>query len=206
MTLIEIEKRFKECTRLTNMDLSKTPIRKSDYENQKQETIKELSDKFGFVPTPIFLVDIMIYMKYKEVNEFTTTCDLCAGYGQFTIRLLRMLNNIKHIDPIKFLYNNHTLTELQPFNCANLVYIFGPNINLYCGDSLNLKYSQENEKGILFFNEKDKVWDNNKLLDQLLTLPLVQNNLKLLSFIFDNINDEDKLNELFKRIKNETSM
>lgn len=141
-------------------------------------------------------------MKYKEITNKTITCDLCAGYGQFTIRLLRMLNNIKHIDPINFLYNNHTLTELQLPSCAKLIYIFGPNINLYVGDSLNMKFSDENDKGILFFNETNKQWIHNDLLDQLLTLKIVQNNLKLLLFIFDNLNNSNILNTLKNKLCN----
>lgn len=195
-TLEEIEKRFKECTELTDIDLSKTPIKKTDFKEQKQKTIKELSDRFGFVPTPIFLVDAMIYMKYKDINETTTTCDLCAGCGQYTIRLLRMLNNIKHIDPIQFLEKNHTITELQLRNCSALVYIFGPNINLYCGDSLNLKYSNEADEGILFFDEKEKIWKKNEIIDQLLEKNIVKNNIKILNSIFEYSSDNNILNKL----------
>lgn len=54
----------------------------------------------------------------------------------------------------------HYFTEFQFSNVAKLVYIFGPNINVYAGDSLNMKYAKDEDKGLLFFNEKLKSWLN----------------------------------------------
>ena len=177
------------------------PFKKDTYKEQKQETIKELSKKFGFVPTPIFLVDAMICMEIKNLKADSITCDFCSGVGQYTIRLLRYLKNKFDIDVEQFLTNNHYLTELQPENCAALVYIFGPKINLYVGDSLNLKYSTEDDKGILFFNDKTKVWEHNTLIDGLLTKETFNTNKQFLSFIFNNYKDSNKIVEFVNKIK-----
>lgn len=195
MTLEEIETKFKECTKLMSLNLVQFPIQKKDHKEQKQETIKELSKKFGFVPTPIFLVDAMICMEIKNLKADSITCDFCSGVGQYTVRLLRYLKNKFDIDVEQFLINNHYLTELQPENCAALVYIFGPKINLYVGDSMNLKYSTEDDKGILFFNEKNKKWFNDTLIDKLLTKNDINTNREILSYIFNNYKHSKKIVE-----------
>lgn len=194
MTLDQIEQRFCEVAKL-DIGLTVFPIKKEDYKEQKQETIKELSKKYGFVPTPIFLVDTMICMEMKNLKASSTTCDFCAGVGQYTIRLLRYLKNKYQIDVEDFLKNNHYITELQPENCAALVYIFGPKINLYVGDSMNLKYSTEDDKGILFFDEKNKKWENNSLIDKLLVKEDINTNREVLSYIFNNYKHSKKIAE-----------
>ena len=200
MTIDQMEKRFKEIADLHNIDLTKSLIRKSDYQIQQVKTRKEKSKKFGEVFTPLFLVDIMILMKFKEMTPETKTCDLCAGYGQFTIRLMRMLYNKFHMNVEEWLKNVHTLTELQMESCAKLVYVFGPDINLYAGDSLKLEHSDENDKGILFFNEETKKWYNNEFVDELIHIKYVKNNLKLLTFIFENNQNFEKLQKLKERL------
>ena len=200
MTIDQMEKRFKEIADLHNIDLTKSLIRKSDYQIQQVKTRKEKSKKFGEVFTPLFLVDIMILMKFKEMTPETKTCDLCSGYGQFTIRMMRMLYNKFHMNVEEWLKNIHTLTELQMESCAKLVYIFGPDINLYAGDSLKLEHSDENDKGILFFDEETKKWYNNELVDELIHIKYVKNNLKLLTFIFENNQNFEKLQKLKERL------
>jgi len=208
MTINQIEQRFKEISNLHDVDLSKSLIKKSDCPIQQVKTRKDKSKEFGEVFTPLFLVDIMILMKFKDITPKTKTCDLCAGYGQFTIRLMRMLYNKFKIDVNDWLKNIHTLTEIQPESCAKLVYIFGPDINLYDGDSMMLEYSDENDSGILFFDEEAKKWYNNELVNELIHKNIVKNNLKLLTFIFENnmnIERLKKLNERLneKKLKNE---
>lgn len=201
MTLEQIEQRFCEVAKL-DIGLTVFPIKKEDYKEQKQETIKELSKKYGFVPTPIFLVDTMICMEMKNLKATSTTCDFCAGVGQYTIRLLRYLYNKFQIDVEDFLKNNHYITELQAENCAALVYTFGPNINLYVGDSMNLKYSDEEDKGILFFDEKNKKWFNDPLIDKLLIKETFNSNREFLSYLFNNYKDKNKIIEYITKIKN----
>lgn len=200
MTIDQIEKRFKEITELHDIDLTKSLIKKADYKVQQVKTRKEKSKNFGEVFTPLFLVDIMILMKFKEMTPETKTCDLCSGYGQFTIRMMRMLYNKFHMNVEEWLKNVHTLTELQMESCAKLVYIFGPDINLYAGDSLKLEHSDENDKGILFFNEETKKWYNNELVDELIHIKSVKNNLQLLTFIFENNQNSEKLQKLKERL------
>ena len=200
MTIDQIEKRFKEITELYDIDLTKSLIKKADYKVQQVKTRKEKSKNFGEVFTPLFLVDIMILMKFKEMTPETKTCDLCSGYGQFTIRMMRMLYNKFHMNVEEWLKNIHTLTELQMESCAKLVYIFGPDINLYAGDSLKLEHSDENDKGILFFNEETKKWYNNELVDELIHIKRVKNNLQLLTFIFENNQNSKKLQKLKERL------
>ena len=200
MTIEQNEKRFKEITELHDIDLTKSLIKKADYKVQQVKTRKEKSKNFGEVFTPLFLVDIMILMKFKEMTPETKTCDLCSGYGQFTIRMMRMLYNKFHMNVEEWLKNVHTLTELQMESCAKLVYIFGPDINLYAGDSLKLEHSDENDKGILFFNEETKKWYNNELVDELIHIKSVKNNLQLLTFIFENNQNSEKLQKLKERL------
>lgn len=195
-----IEQRFKEITNLNEMDLSKYPIRKGDYKNQQQKTTKEAAKERGYITTPIFLVDTMIAMKYKELTPTLQSCDLCAGEaGQFTIRLMRMLYNKFKMDVNDWLKNYHTLVELSPESCAKLVYIYGPNINLYCGDATKLSLTNEDDKGIMFF-DGDKTWKSNESLNKLLQLKTVQSSLKLLNFIFANHTQTDKLETLFNKL------
>ena len=200
MTIDQIEKRFKEITELHDIDLTKSLIRKDDYKVQQVKTRKEKSKNFGEVFTPLFFVFFMILMKFKEMTPETKTCDLCSGYGQFTIRMMRMLYNKFHMNVEEWLKNVHTLTELQMESCAKLVYIFGPDINLYAGDSLKLEHSDENDKGILFFNEETKKWYNNELVDELIHIKSVKNNLQLLTFIFENNQNSEKLQKLKERL------
>jgi hypothetical protein len=195
-----IEQRFKEITNLNEMDLSKYPIRKGDYKNQQQKTTKEAAKERGYITTPIFLVDTMIAMKYKELTPTLQSCDLCAGEaGQFTIRLMRMLYNKFKMDVNDWLENYHTLVELSPESCAKLVYIYGPNINLYCGDATKLSLTNEDDKGIMFF-DGDKTWKSNECVNKLLQLKVVQSSLKLLNFIFANHTQTDKLEALFNKL------
>ena len=200
MTIIDCENRFKEISGI-DVDLTKNLIKKTEFDVQQTKTNKQKSDEFGEVFTPLYLVDLMIELKFPILTSTSTTCDLCAGYGQFTIRLMRKLYNRLHINIEEWLEKYHTFTELQLESCAKLVYIFGPNINLYVGDSRNLKYAKASEYGILFFDEKEKQWKNNELLNELLTYSIVKNNLKLLTVIFKNINTEGKLVLLKNKLK-----
>ena len=73
MMITEIEQRFKEVTELNEMDLTKYPIRKSDYKNQQQKTTKEAAKERGYITTPIFLVDTMIATLCKAAICSTAT-------------------------------------------------------------------------------------------------------------------------------------
>lgn len=196
----EIEKRFLEIANL-QLDLSKSVIRKADYPKQQVTTRKDKSKEFGEVFTPLFIVDTMIALKFNEVTPTSQTCDLCAGYGQFTIRLMRRLFNTYKIDVLEWLKKYHTLTELQLESCAKLVYIFGPDINLFCGDSMKINDAKDTDFGILFYDEKQKSWYNNDLITELLHHKVVQKQLKLITFIFENYNNPEKLIKLKDKLQ-----
>lgn len=163
------ENRFKEVTGLKDLDLSTPHFTKG--ENQQQLTSKSDFKDFGWVCTPLWLVDEMLEPQIPNLTLTSTTCDACAGCGQFSIRLMRkMYNKIREMGASEdkanvwiqkvWLSKLHYFTEFQFSNVAKLIYIFGPNINVYAGDSLNMKYAKDEDKGLLFFNEKRKEWLN----------------------------------------------
>ena len=163
------ESRFKEVTGLFDIDLTLPSIPRNL--DSRQKTSKEETKLLGFVPTPLWLVDEMLEPEIGKLDFNSTTCDACAGCGQFSIRLMRKLHDrFISMGVIKekvdcwletcWLQKQHYFTEFQFTNVAKLIYIFGPSINVYVGDSLNMKYAEENEKGLLFFNEKRKEWLN----------------------------------------------
>lgn len=199
----DIEKRFKEVTNLLDINLSKYPIKKMDYENQQQKTSKESAKERGYITTPIFLVDTMIALKYKELTPTLQSCDLCAGEaGQFTIRLMRMLYNKFKMNVLDWLKDYHTLVELEPLSCSKLVYIYGPNINLFCGDATKLSFANEEDNGIRFFDENEKKWKENKLVNELIQKKVVYSSIKLLDFIFENHSNENRLKALQTKLSN----
>lgn len=106
--------------------------------NQQVKTNKKKSQQFGEVFTPLWLVDAMI--KQSKLNDFKkSTLDLCAGYGQFSIRLLRFFKNkFDDFDIKQYLKNNHYFCELQISSCYKLLKIFGYSINLFIGDANKL--------------------------------------------------------------------
>ena len=157
--IIDIESRWKEVTGLQHLDLSVSHFQKGD--DQQQQTTKEEYENWDFVCTPLWTVDEMIETNLA-IKLNSNTCDACCGCGQFSIRLMRKLYNKYpcEFDVNDWLKNHHTFTEFQFSNVAKLIYIFGTNINVYIGDSLNLKYSTEEESGLLFFDYKNKKWFN----------------------------------------------
>ena len=170
MAAIEsIETRFKEVTGLTHLDLSIPHFQKGD--NQQQKTTKSDFKNFGWVCTPLWLVDEMLEPQIPNLTLTSKTCDACSGCGQFSIRLMRkMYNKIREMGASEdnaniwiekvWLSKLHYFTEFQFSNVAKLIYIFGPQINVYAGDSLNMKYAKDEDKDLLFFNEKLKSWVN----------------------------------------------
>lgn len=195
----QIEQRFKEVTGLTHLDLSVPHFSKGD--NQQQSTTKEEYKKFGFVTTPLWLVDEMLEPEMGNLTLTSTTCDACSGCGQFSIRLMRKLHDkFINMGIVKekvnawitsvWLPKLHYFTEFQFSNVAKLIYIFGTNINIYIGDSLNMKYAGENDKGLLFFNPKEKKWVN--LPNLLPYIEPMKDDLTALLIVFDAL--EKRLN------------
>ena len=200
-TINEIESRFKEVTGLTDLDLSVRHFEKGD--NQQQKTTKEQYRDFGFVCTPLWLVDEMLEPEIPNLTLTSTTCDACSGCGQFSIRLMRKLHD-KFIkmgvveDKVNawitkvWLPKLHYFTEFQFSNVAKLIYIFGTSINVYVGDSLNMRFSssENTEFGLLFFNPKTKKWVN--LPNLLPYIEPMKDDLNALLIVFDAL--EKRLN------------
>ena len=192
MNIADIEKRFKEVTGLTNADLTLRNIPRGT--GLQQKTSKIEYKLYGYVTTPLWLVDEMIEPQMPNLTLTSTTCDACSGCGQFSIRLMRKLYDKfvgQGISDKKvstwvtkyWLTKLHYFTEFQFSNVAKLIYIFGPNINVYIGDSLNLKYSTEDDSGLLFFDASKKKWIN---LPKLLTyIEPMKDDLNALLLVFD---------------------
>lgn len=149
-----IEARFKDVAQLEG-DFSLMPMPKENHLQVK--TDKEKSDTFGEVFTPIWLVDQMLerVSDYEWRNKNKNTLDLCAGYGQFTIRMLRkkyaLMGN--KFDIKSFLFGTHYFSELQLTSCFKLLHIYSPKINLFIGDSKELKSLPENCSGIYIYKD-----------------------------------------------------
>lgn len=146
------ESRFKDVANLEG-DFSLMPMPK-EYHLQVS-TNKEKSDTFGEVFTPIWLVDSMLerVSDYDWRNENKITLDLCAGYGQFTIRMIRKKYQLmgENFNLKRFIQQTHYFSELQLSSCYKLLHIYHNNINLFIGDSKELKSLPENCTGIYYY-------------------------------------------------------
>ena len=166
-----IESRFKEVAQLEG-DLSVFPLTRENHLQVK--TDKQKSDTFGEVFTPLWLVDSMLerISDYDWRNSDKMTMDLCAGYGQFTVRMIRKKYNLlgKKFDISKFLQSfpsdvrenpaTHWFAELQLSSCYKLLYIYSTKINLAIGDAKELVSLPDNARGIMVFNSALKTWEN----------------------------------------------
>lgn len=164
LTLEKIEQKFLKIADL-NLDLSIFPIKQSS--DTQVKTDKDKSKAHGEVFTPIWLVDRMILksIKNRKSKLPETFLDLCAGYGQFSVRWLRLLKTIydkKNIefDVEKILKDKMYFSELQISSCYKLIEIFGiDNINLFIGDATNLnKLEDFKYRGIFIFSDKKQKW------------------------------------------------
>jgi hypothetical protein len=163
MKLEDIEARFKEVAGITT-DLTKFPLSKED--NQQTETDKHKSNTYGEVFTPLWLVDEMLLKldtieisAGEKIFKAKAPIDLCAGYGQFTIRMLRCIYEaMGGAVNIRTWLKKHSFSELQYESVYKLLYIFGVGTNIYIGDAQFLNTLDENDKGI--FIHDGKSWIN----------------------------------------------
>jgi len=153
----EIEERFKEVAGI-DCDLSSFPL--DNNLDSQTETRKKQSKKHGEVFTPLYLVDEMINKvddsRYEEISE---TLDLCGGYGQFTIRLIRKYYSIhgESFD-LDLFFENHWINELQKSSAYKLLYIFGNKLNLAMGDALHLGELPNSARGVYQYSSSAKKW------------------------------------------------
>jgi len=169
-----IEKRFQEVAELEG-DLSIFPLTRENHLQVK--TDKEKSDTFGEVFTPLWLVDSMLerISDYDWRNPDKITMDLCAGYGQFTVRMIRKKFNLmgSKFDISKFLQSypsdvrktpaTHWFAELQLSSCYKLLYIYSTKINLAIGDAKELVSLPDDARGIMVYNPVIKMWEDKTL-------------------------------------------
>ena len=157
----DIENRFLEVSEI-ECNLSKFPLQEEDIKNDiKIDKFKIKT--YGEVFTPLWLVDKMILKAgVEKLHNAKSTLDLCAGWGQFTIRMIRALANYdKDFDVLEWLKTNHTFIELQLESAYKLLYIFGTEINLLIGDALKIK-EVRNWNGIYiyknYWKEIPSIW------------------------------------------------
>jgi len=168
-TISAIEERFKEVSKVEG-DLSIYPLEPAEGLLTKGNS--EDSEQFGEVFTPLWLVDRMLdKVSPRRLRREIDTLDLCAGYGQFTIRLLRKKQTLlgREFNLRRFLYSgpriraSHYLSELQVRSCYKLLYIFGANRdqypNLFIGDARELGKTPKICKGIYFYSEYKGEWE-----------------------------------------------
>jgi hypothetical protein len=156
MNLTDIEARFLEITQLPQ-EISSFPIT----ELVQFPVRKELSKSHGEVFTPISLVDKMILTSAPQPDKFNL--DLCAGRGQFTVRMLRYFTTHNASFDIKsYLTTYHWFNEFNLDSCHELLYIFSEEINLAAGPAQTLEsYPEEREvwkRGIFIYEEAEKSW------------------------------------------------
>ena len=108
------------------------------------------SREFAEVYTPLYIVDEMIQtIPVGGMTPTTTNLDLCAGYGQFSIRIVRKLHDANaNFNLDNYLRHYHFFNELQISSCYKLLWIFGSKINLAIGDALQLGKLPGKAKGI----------------------------------------------------------
>jgi hypothetical protein len=154
MNIQEIENRFKEITGL-EQDMTVYPIT----ELVQFPIRKDLSKSHGEVFTPLTTVDHMIDLAKPEPDKYNM--DLCAGRGQFTIRILRkFVQDNSDFDIDEYLQNRHWFNEFNPETCKELLYIFGDKINLAIGPAEQLKTGYPETDGI--WHKGIYMYDNKK--------------------------------------------
>lgn len=156
----DIESRFLEVTGLPRKtDLTPYPLTEHIGFDIRNAHKKESGEVF----TPLELVDRMLEISNPDPTKFNM--DLCAGRGQFTIRILRRFVNQNPDFNIRYyLTNLHWFNELNVQSCIELIYIFGETINLAIGPAQELKnYPSDFEtniwnKGIYYWDAAIKKW------------------------------------------------
>jgi len=157
LTKLEIlEERFKVLCGLGG-NLSTYPLTAED--DVQFETNKEKSREFAEVFTPLHIVDQMVNT-IPQMSSTTNNLDLCAGYGQFSIRMLRKLFEDKKLNVLKYLREHHYFAELQLSSCFKLLWTFSTEINLFIGDALQLGKLPKGVKGIWYYLEDLGEWVN----------------------------------------------
>ena len=139
-----LEKKFKKYTGISpDLNMTIFPILQHtpfaiNIKNKKQ---------MGQVFTPLQIVDHMIEISQPRPDQHNM--DLCAGRGQFTIRMLRYFTNrFPEFNMEEYLINRHWFNEFNPDNAQDIINIFGNNINLCIGPAQKLDKMAQNAMAI----------------------------------------------------------
>jgi hypothetical protein len=153
-------------------------------------TDKNKSRDFAEVFTPPHIVDNMLE-SIPNLNSSSKNLDLCAGHGQFTIRMLRKFSKEKDFNIAKYLRTKNFFAELQLESCYKLLWIFGTGINLAIGDALQLKCLPYNWKGIWLYVDKAGVWVNiTQIVKFEIKFPNFENNfVSMVEFLKNKLNN-----------------
>jgi len=132
------------------------------HELDRFDTDKDKSRSFAEVFTPLYIVDEMIgtVENVGGMDQGNKYLDFCAGHGQFSIRILRMLYE-KHgeeFDIGRYLKQKHYFCELQTSSCYKLLWTFSSKINLAIGDALQLGKLPKKARGIWAYLESIDSW------------------------------------------------
>lgn len=161
MEIEEIEKRFKEVTKLrSDIKIDYYPITEHIGFEIRMVEKKNHSEVF----TPLELIDKMLEISKPKSNKYNM--DLCAGHGQFTVRMLRkFISENSNFDIGDYLKNLHWFNEINIDSVLQIIYVFGKNINIAVGPAQELKnYPTDENKiwlnGIFAWDESLKRWIN----------------------------------------------
>jgi len=157
-TLAIIEQRFKTVTGLKGR-LDSFPLKKSSDLNFG--TDKNRSREHAEVFTPPYIVDEMLQtVPNKNGAKPTTALDLCAGHGQFSIRILRKMyeEQGESFKLRQYLTERLFFAELQTDSCYKLLWIFSGLINLAIGDALHLGKLPKGWRGVWLYVEGLGEW------------------------------------------------
>lgn len=110
---------------------------------------KEEKNKFGEVFTPINLINDILDKLPAEVwtDKNLKWFDPCAGIGNFfVIVFYRLMDSLKdefddEVSRKKWIIKNmFYMAELNEKNCEVLRQVFGDDANIFCGDTLKMKF------------------------------------------------------------------
>lgn len=137
----DLEHRFKEICNI-EADFSIFPHTEIYIQTRRQE-----NSHLGEVFTPSMIVDKMLLTSNPQPDKFNL--DLCAGRGQFSIRMLRKFTQDNpNFDINNYLTQYHWFNEYNPESCRELLYIFGNNINLAIGPAQELSSYPEDSSSV----------------------------------------------------------
>lgn len=153
-----IERRFKEATGLSG-DLGRYPVEKGS--GLEFITDRDKSRDYAEVFTPPYMVDRMLAtVPAGGMTSSTRNLDLCAGHGQFTVRILRKLyeEEGESINLKRYITERHFFAELQPSSCWKILWVFSGLVNLAIGDALKLGRLPSGWRGVWLYVEGLDEW------------------------------------------------